>query len=59
MPLGTEWADVRRLREAVTEAIEPLRREKTVRSSNEAEVVLPQLPMAAEDLAAGVGRGAS
>lgn len=29
----------------MTEAIEPLRREKTVRSSNEAEVTVPSLPL--------------
>ncbi|WP_315761229.1 isoleucine--tRNA ligase [Sphingomonas sp. Y38-1Y] len=51
MPMGTEWADLRRLREAVTEAIEPYRREKTVRSSLEAEVTLPELPLPADDLA--------
>ncbi|RZL55139.1 MAG: isoleucine--tRNA ligase, partial [Sphingomonas sp.] len=50
-PLGTDWADVRRLRTSVTEAIEPLRREKTVRSSLEAEVTLPELPLSAEALA--------
>jgi isoleucyl-tRNA synthetase len=43
--LPTEWADVRRLREQVTEAIEPLRREKRVRSSLEAEVTVPELPL--------------
>ncbi|MEL1251736.1 isoleucine--tRNA ligase [Aurantiacibacter gilvus] len=36
------WAAVRRLRERVTEAIEPLRREKTIRSGLEAEVVVPE-----------------
>jgi isoleucyl-tRNA synthetase len=41
--ISTEWEDVRRLRERVTEAIEPLRREKTVRSSLEAEVGVPDL----------------
>ena len=35
------WAALRALRMKVTEAIEPLRREKTVRSSLEAEVVIP------------------
>ena len=44
-PISTEWADVRRLREQVTEAIEPLRREKRVRSSLEAEVTVPELPL--------------
>ncbi len=51
VPLGTDWADVRRLRAAVTEAIEPLRREKTVRSSLEAEVAVPELPLSAAALA--------
>jgi isoleucyl-tRNA synthetase len=35
------WAELRALREQVTEAIEPLRREKIVRSSLEAEVTVP------------------
>ncbi len=35
-----KWADIRALRQMVTEAIEPLRREKIIRSSNEAEVVI-------------------
>src|SRR5690606_11841514 len=35
------WAALRALREQVTEAIEPLRREKVVRSSLEAEVTVP------------------
>lgn len=46
-----QWAELRRLRQAVTEAIEPYRREKTVRSSLEAEVTLPSLPLPADDLA--------
>lgn len=36
------WSSVRRLRTDVTEAIEPLRREKIIRSSLEAEVVVPR-----------------
>ncbi|MBY8336731.1 isoleucine--tRNA ligase [Alteriqipengyuania sp. NZ-12B] len=49
-PLPGEWTDaalaerfaaLRELRENVTEAIEPLRREKTIRSSNEAAVSVP------------------
>jgi isoleucyl-tRNA synthetase len=61
--VGSNWADVRRLREQVTEAIEPLRREKTVRSSLEAEVSVPTLPLDADALAeafivARVGEGA-
>jgi len=39
--LATKWARVRTQREAVTEAIEPYRREKTIRSSLEAEVTIP------------------
>ncbi len=36
-----KWEALRALRERVTEAIEPLRREKTIRSSLEAEVTVP------------------
>jgi isoleucyl-tRNA synthetase len=39
--LTSKWAGVRSQREAVTEAIEPYRREKTIRSSLEAEVTIP------------------
>ncbi|MDR7061274.1 MULTISPECIES: isoleucine--tRNA ligase [unclassified Sphingopyxis] len=39
--LASKWANVRTQREAVTEAIEPYRREKTIRSSLEAEVTIP------------------
>lgn len=46
-----QWAELRRLRQAVTEAIEPYRRDKVVRSSLEAEVTLPALPLPPEDLA--------
>ena len=49
--IGERWAEVRALRRAVTEAIEPLRREKTVRSSLEAEVHVPALPLDAAALA--------
>ncbi|MEL7189473.1 MAG: isoleucine--tRNA ligase [Pseudomonadota bacterium] len=38
----TKWEKLRALRERVTEAIEPLRREKTIRSSNEAVVTVPE-----------------
>ncbi|MEP9400336.1 isoleucine--tRNA ligase [Sphingomonas sp. VNH70] len=51
MPLGTEWATLRALRQQVTEAIEPLRRAKTVRSSLEAEVTVPDLPLDPQELA--------
>ena len=37
----TRWAALRALRERVTEAIEPLRRDKVIRSSNEAVVTVP------------------
>jgi len=40
--LGAKWALVRASREEVTEAIEPLRREKVVGSSLEARVLVPQ-----------------
>ncbi|TKD51002.1 isoleucine--tRNA ligase [Sphingomonas baiyangensis] len=53
LPVGTEWEDVRRLREAVTEAIEPLRRDKVIRSSNEAEVTVPD-PLLPPDMLAEV-----
>jgi isoleucyl-tRNA synthetase len=49
--VSTLWAEVRALRAQVTEAIEPLRREKVVRSSLEAEVTVPALPVAPEALA--------
>jgi isoleucyl-tRNA synthetase len=40
--LGAKWALVRSSREEVTEAIEPLRREKVIGSSLEARVLVPQ-----------------
>jgi isoleucyl-tRNA synthetase len=46
-----KWARLRELRAAVTEAIEPLRRDKVIGSSLEAEVTLPELPASPEDLA--------
>jgi len=48
-----KWEVVREAREKVTEAIEPLRREKTIRSSLEAEVVYPMadLPISTEEFA--------
>ncbi len=39
--LVERWTQLRTLRSSVTEAIEPLRRDKTVRSSLEAEIALP------------------
>jgi isoleucyl-tRNA synthetase len=38
---GTDWAELRELRARVTEAIEPLRRDKVLGSSLEAEVTVP------------------
>jgi isoleucyl-tRNA synthetase len=49
--ISQRWHKVRALRERVTEAIEPLRREKTVRSSLEAEVTVPYAPLPADALA--------
>lgn len=49
--VSTEWADIRALREKVTEAIEPYRREKTIRSSLEAEVTVPEMLRPARELA--------
>ncbi len=49
--IGGKWRKIRDLRVAVTEAIEPLRREKTVRSSLEAEVTVPAMLLDADALA--------
>jgi isoleucyl-tRNA synthetase len=49
--LTTKWRDIRALRTQVTEAIEPLRREKIVRSSLEAQVIVPDGPGKADALA--------
>ncbi|TGX54886.1 isoleucine--tRNA ligase [Sphingomonas gei] len=46
-----DWSAIRALRQTVTEAIEPYRREKKVRSSLEAEVTVPDLPASGADLA--------
>lgn len=46
-----DWSAIRALRQTVTEAIEPYRREKKVRSSLEAEVTVPDLPASGDDLA--------
>ena len=48
---GTMWSAVRELRRDVTEAIEPLRREKTVRSSLEAEVTVGEALLPLEAMA--------
>ncbi|PTS78901.1 isoleucine--tRNA ligase [Sphingomonas sp. HMWF008] len=45
------WGAVRALRQQVNEAIEPLRRDKIVRSSLEADVVVPEAPLPVGDLA--------
>ena len=60
--LAAKWRAVLDLRQQVTEAIEPLRREKTVRSSLEAEVSVPAMPLPPAELAeafivARVGEG--
>ncbi len=46
-----KWSELRELRQTVLEAIEPLRRDKIIRSSLEAEVTLPALPAPADFLA--------
>ncbi|THD37254.1 MAG: isoleucine--tRNA ligase [Sphingomonas sp.] len=51
MPTATNWDDIRRLRVQVTEAIEPFRRDKVIKSSLEAEVTVPELPADADALA--------
>jgi isoleucyl-tRNA synthetase len=45
------WDELRQLRAQVTEAIEPLRRDKVIGSSLEAEVTLPELPASPDELA--------
>ena len=42
--LGVRWAEIRSSRDQVNEAIEPLRREKVVRSSLEADVRMANVP---------------
>ena len=42
--LGAKWEAIRDARDDVNEAIEPLRREKIVRSSLEAAVTMPSVP---------------
>jgi isoleucyl-tRNA synthetase len=51
----TTWDSLRALRDAVNEAIEPLRRDKTIRSSLEADVIVPaaHVPDAVSDAALG------
>ncbi len=51
--LAGKWENIRTARINVTEAIEPLRREKTIRSSLEAEVTFPMgdLPIDASEFA--------
>jgi isoleucyl-tRNA synthetase len=45
-----QWAALRELRAQVTETIEPLRRDKVIGSSLEAEVTVPELVVSADDL---------
>lgn len=49
--VSARWLEVRALRERVTEAIEPLRREKIVRSSLEADVTVTDTPLPVDQLA--------
>jgi len=51
--LAKKWTTIREARTKVTEAIEPLRREKTIRSSLEAEISYPMadLPVDVEEFA--------
>jgi isoleucyl-tRNA synthetase len=63
--LAQKWQTLGAVRQNVNEAIEPLRREKTIRSSLEAEIVYPlaDLPVSADEFAelciiAGVSDGA-
>ena len=49
--LAKKYEAVRALRQQVNEAIEPLRRDKVVRSSLEAEVVVAEAPLPVADLA--------
>ncbi|MDB5682070.1 MAG: isoleucine-tRNA ligase, partial [Sphingomonas bacterium] len=51
VPNATNWDDIRALRAQVTEAIEPFRRDKLIKSSLEAEVTVPALPADADALA--------
>jgi isoleucyl-tRNA synthetase len=46
-----QWKQLRELRGTVTEAIEPMRRDKVIGSSLEAEVTLPDVPLPADFLA--------
>ncbi|WP_066799265.1 isoleucine--tRNA ligase [Sphingomonas soli] len=60
---SADWPAIRSLRQTITEAIEPYRREKKVRSSLEAEVTAPNLPggvdLAELFIVASVGEGDS
>jgi len=46
-----KWAGLRELRTQVTETIEPLRRDKVIGSSLEAEVTVPEMPAPPDELA--------
>jgi isoleucyl-tRNA synthetase len=50
-PNATNWDDIRALRAQVTEAIEPFRRDKVIKSSLEANVTVPTMPADAAALA--------
>jgi isoleucyl-tRNA synthetase len=52
--LGAKWETIRSLRTRVTEAIEPLRRDKVIRSSLEAEVELSLADAASAEAVASV-----
>ena len=49
--LNRKWSKLRELRASVTEAIEPLRRDKVIGSSLEAEITLTELPASPAGLA--------
>ena len=55
--LAAKWENIRASRERVTETIEPLRRDKVIRSSNEAKVRMPdaELGIDADGLPRSVG----
>ncbi len=48
--LDPRWAKLRELRTQVTEAIEPLRREKVIGSSLQAVVTVPEMAGTSDDL---------
>jgi isoleucyl-tRNA synthetase len=48
--LAAKWETIRTERERVTESIEPLRRDKVIRSSNEAKIIIPDITPALSGL---------